>query len=624
MKKLLLLLLPFITLAQGPPNCVPTTIVINLDQYQGETYWTIEDTSGNMLTYGTNYGSQPDYASVVEQRCLPEGDLTFTIYDTYGDGLNGALWGGLDGSYYLVQCNDTLVYGTDAAFGNDSIHVFVSDACPPVMGCMDPAYVEFSPLADTDDGSCNTLKIFGCTDSTMYNYDANANTMALIPNCDYVLTLYDLIGDGWVGSYLEVTQDTNVYQFWIDTAAYTQDFIINLKSPMPVEFRFYVTSQAQLTTPHCGFKLTNPLGNTIIEVLPPFIQPMFKYKVPTYCGNLCIEKTFGCMDSLAVNYIDSVNTDDGSCYYLPGCNNSSYLEYYTQGFVADYNNGDCQTEAIWGCTDSTAFNYDIIANIDNGGCIPVILGCMESLAFNFNPLANTPDTCVPLIYGCTDPTMFNFSVIANTDDGGCEPYVFGCTDSTMFNYNPLANSDNNSCIPFISGCTDPSMLNYNPSANTEDFSCIAYIYGCMDSTALNFDPFANTDNNSCVEVVMGCMDPNAYNYESIANVNDSVSCLYDANCFTGPGIPYWLNDPCYAWVISVDDYCCENEWDTICQATYDYCDGTWVGPLLTRVQAKKELIMITDLLGRPTKEIKNQLLFYIYNNGTVEKKLIKQ
>ena len=126
------------------------------------------------------------------------------------------------------------------------------------------------------------------------------------------------------------------------------------------------------------------------------------------------------MDSLAVNYIDTVNTDDGSCYYLPGCNNSSYLEYYTQGFTADYNNGDCQTEAIWGCTDSTAFNYDIIANIDNGGCIPVILGCMESLAFNFDPLANTPDTCVPLIYGCIDPTMFNFDVNANTDDGDCE------------------------------------------------------------------------------------------------------------------------------------------------------------------------------------------------------------
>ena len=617
-KLLLLLLLPIFSFAQ---NCVPTTIVINLDQYQSETYWTIEDTSGTMLTYGTNYGSQPDYASVVEQRCLPEGDLIFTIYDTYGDGLNGALWGGLDGSYYLIQCNDTLVYGTDAAFGNDSIHVFVSDACPPVMGCMDPAYVEFSPLADTDDGSCNTLKIFGCTDSTMYNYDANANTMALIPNCDYVLTLYDLIGDGWVGSYLEVTQDTNVYQFWIDTAAYTQDFIINLKSPMPVEFRFYVTSQAQLTTPHCGFKLTNPLGNIIIEVLPPFIQPMFKYKVPTYCGNLCIEKTFGCMDSLAVNYIDSVNTDDGSCYYLPGCNNSSYLEYYTQGFIADYNNGDCQTEAIWGCTDSTAFNYDLIANIDNGGCTPVILGCMESLAFNFDPLANTPDTCVPLIYGCIDPTMFNFDVNANTDDGDCEPYVFGCTDSIMFNFNPLANADNNSCVPFIYGCTDPSMLNYNAAANTEDFSCISYIYGCTDSTALNYDPMANTDNNSCITMVQGCMDQTAYNYNPAANTPDSLSCNYDANCITGPGLPYWLNDPCYAWVISVDDYCCENEWDTICQLTYNHCEGTWTEPIPKRFTNKK-LIMITDLLGRSVNKIKNELLFYIYDDGSVERKII--
>ena len=160
MKKLLiLLLLPIFSFAQ---NCVPTTIVINLDQYQGETYWTVKDTTGNVLTYGDNYSSQPDYASVIEQRCLPQGDLIFTIYDTYGDGLNGALWGGLNGSYYLIQCNDTLVYGTNAAFGNDSIHVFVSDACPPVMGCMDPSYVEFNHLADTDDGSCSTLKVLGC------------------------------------------------------------------------------------------------------------------------------------------------------------------------------------------------------------------------------------------------------------------------------------------------------------------------------------------------------------------------------------------------------------------------------------------------------------------------------
>jgi hypothetical protein len=42
------------------------------------------------------------------------------------------------------------------------------------------------------------------------------------------------------------------------------------------------------------------------------------------------------------------------------------------------------------------------------------------------------------------------------------------------------------------------------------------------------------------------------------------------------------------------------------------------------MQTTKELIMITDLLGRPTKENKNQLLLYIYSDGTVKRKLIKQ
>jgi hypothetical protein len=160
----------------------------------------------------------------------------------------------------------------------------------------------------------------------------------------------------------------------------------------------------------------------------------------------------------------------------------------------------------------------------------------------------------------------------------------------MFNYNPLANVDNNSCVPYIYGCTDPSMLNYNPSANSEDFSCIPYIYGCMDSTALNYDSLANTDNGSCVAVVEGCMDVNAFNYDAMANVNDSASCLYDAGCVTGAGNPYWLNDPCYAWVISVDSYCCENEWDNICQLTYNYCADGWTGPAFTMTRSSDLII----------------------------------
>ena len=37
---------------------------------------------------------------------------------------------------------------------------------------------------------------------------------------------------------------------------------------------------------------------------------------------------------------------------------------------------------------------------------------------------------------------------------------------------------------------------------------------------------------------------------------------------------------------------------------------------------KKELLRTTDLLGRETTDIKNEVLFYIYDDGTVEKRII--
>jgi hypothetical protein len=666
----------------GP--CVPTLVNINLDQYPEETSWDIKDSLGNVLFSGGPYNNVPDYEPQFKFKCLPPGELTFTIYDLYGDGLEGSLWGGQNGSYYVMQCGDTVVYGNDPAFGYDSSHVWQADTCippPPVYGCMDDDYVEYNELATIDDSSCVTLKIYGCTDSIMYNYDPLANTMEDIDSCSYTLILHDLVGNGWVGTRLEIWQDADTSVFYMNQPAFNQVFNLGLYAPDEVHAKLFVSQQAQHTALECGFTLLNPFGDTTISVQPPFIIPFFKYEAQTYCGNICEEKVYGCLDSLAFNYVDTANTSD-DCYYYPGCISAAYLQYHVDtanGYYTDINIQDsCGVYATFGCTDTAAFNYDSSANVDNGGCIPVVVGCMQPLAFNYNPLANTPDTCIQVIYGCTNPTAFNYDSLANTDDGSCIAIVFGCTnpqafnydpqanvddgsciavvygctdptmfnynpnanvdngsciafiygcmDSTMFNYNPLANATNNSipCIPFIYGCTDPSMLNYDPQANTEDFSCIAYVYGCTDSTAFNYNPEANTDNGSCLAVVEGCMDVSAYNYNIDANVSDSLSCLYAANCITGPGVPYWLNDPCYAWVLEVDEYCCENEWDTICQATYDYCDGTWSGPLLSRTQAEKKLVSITDLLGRPSKQNKNKLLFYIYSDGTVERKLIKK
>tara|TARA_R100001460_G_scaffold15657_1_gene34492 strand:+ start:853 stop:3447 length:2595 start_codon:yes stop_codon:yes gene_type:complete len=621
-------------------------VAIKLDNWPSETSWYI--TVDGIVTYSVasgTYNYTQTGQTVHTQVCVPVGDtVVFTIEDTYGDGIGG---GSVVGSCVVtnLDCEDTVFVLSPPNFGVIATsNPYVSDTCSDndtIYGCTNPTYIEYDSLATHDDGSCMTLATYGCTDSTAFNYDPNADYMLLTSPCTYDLILYDAGGDSWGNCWLGVEQGDSLYQFRINqNGIYSDTFELVLNSNDEVYFYYFEiptiqqnSQQLDIQTIQNSFKVENDFGIIIHEGDNPWPGPnenklrnyrsaLDIYEAQPYCGNECIPVVMGCMDTLAYNYNSLANTSD-TCYYNPGCTNPGYLEYYTQGFVAGVNDGSCSTLAVFGCMDTTAFNYDNTANVDNGGCVPVIYGCMESLAFNYNPLANTPDTCIAYLYGCTDPIMFNYNSLANADDGSCIPYVYGCTDTTMFNFNPLANAeyDPSNCIPYIYGCTDPSMLNYNPNANTEDFSCVAYIYGCMDSTALNYDSTANTDNGSCVEIVTGCMDQGAWNYDVLANVHDTSVCLYDAGCITGPGNPYWLNDPCYEWVILVDDYCCENAWDSICQLTYNHCDGTWSGPLPKRFD--KELLMVTDILGRPAKPGNNKILFFIYSDGTVEKRLIK-
>ena len=44
-----------------------------------------------------------------------------------------------------------------------------------VLGCTNPEFMEFNPLANLDDGSCNFPAVLGCTDDQFVEYDASAN-----------------------------------------------------------------------------------------------------------------------------------------------------------------------------------------------------------------------------------------------------------------------------------------------------------------------------------------------------------------------------------------------------------------------------------------------------------------
>ena len=85
-----------------------------------------------------------------------------------------------------------------------------------------------------------------------------------------------------------------------------------------------------------------------------------------------------------------------------------------------------------------------------------------------------------MVFGCTDPTQFNYNPMANTDNGGCVPFIYGCMDTLALNYDEDANTElEDSCIPAIPGCMDLDAFNFDPDANVADNENCLYDAGCV-------------------------------------------------------------------------------------------------------------------------------------------------
>ena len=558
----------------GPISCSPgkelVTVEIMLDQYAEEIGWDIYTTGGVLIHEQPigSYSGLPMGAIVKKYLCIDYGTtIQFTIDDDFGDGLGGAQFGGIDGTWIVYTECDTLSEGI-GDFGSTYSEIATVNECvqTPIFGCTDPAYQEFNAMATVDDGSCLTLNVFGCIDSTAFNYDPNATAQLQNPGCMNTLRLTDWADDGWAGSFLVVTQGNNWWgPFTLGPNDLVLDTAIFLNTQEEVKTYFYSFGQSVPTSNQCRFQIINPVGLVISEGgTNSFTDPLLSYNQygqiyddNALCGNNCIPRIYGCTDSLAVNYNPLANTTDNSCYYAPGCTDAAYLQYHTQGFVADYDDGSCTTYAIFGCMDTTQFNYDQYATVQwtsvvdqTDPCIPRVFGCLDPTAFNYDPTANTEDySCIPFIYGCMDMTMWNYDPTANTDNGSCIPFIYGCTDSTALNFDALANTNDGSCIPYLYGCTDSLSINFNPLANTDDGSCIAELLGCTDSTALNYNSLANTDDGSCIPYIYGCTDTSAFNFSITANTDDGSCIPYIYGCMD----PTMFN---YDITANVDDGSC--------------------------------------------------------------------
>ncbi|RZS92199.1 fibronectin type III domain-containing protein [Aquimarina brevivitae] len=115
------------------------TLTITLDNYPQETSWNITNSAGNIVASEGYSTANPDGSTIIETiDGLSSGDYTFTIFDSYGDGICCRY--GI-GSYTLSSANGTIVTGGE--FGSSEATSFCVTA--------DSARLETYELSDLDE-----------------------------------------------------------------------------------------------------------------------------------------------------------------------------------------------------------------------------------------------------------------------------------------------------------------------------------------------------------------------------------------------------------------------------------------------------------------------------------------
>ena len=163
-----------------PQDCVDSdfTLTITLDNYPEETSWTVTNSSGNTVASGGTYGSQPDGSTVTENFSLSDGDFTFTINDSYGDGICCSYG---SGSYSLESSDGTTVASGGNFTSSEATEFCVESSGGDTQAPTTPASLTVTGTTETTvdldwNNSSDNVGVAG------YNVFMNGNNIGTVSN----------------------------------------------------------------------------------------------------------------------------------------------------------------------------------------------------------------------------------------------------------------------------------------------------------------------------------------------------------------------------------------------------------------------------------------------------------
>ena len=474
--------------------------------------------------------------------------LTLEMYDSYGDGWNGAffvlqelasssvaisttLTGGYygsetfncipDGCYNLTVSSGTYPYevswhlldanGDTTLTGGAPFNGGLNLNSSCVIGCMDSLALNYDSTAVLP-GSC-IFPIYGCTDSSAYNYDSTAviddGSCVYAPATMASLYFSEYAEGSSNNKYFEVYNASNDTVY---LANYAYPNVGNSPTTPGVYEYWNDFDVGAVVAPGDVYIVAHPSADPIIlaeaDEIHTYLSNGDDGYALVYGSNPGSPMSPAAGGYIVMDWLGDWNGDPGSGWSVAGVSNGTKDHTLVRKCSVTHGNTNWVLSAG---TSATSSEWEVFPQND-----------WTNIGQHITP-------CLVSIYGCTDSTALNYSPLATVDDSSCVYCVYGCVDSTALNYDPLATCNDGSCTYCVYGCMDTTQFNYSPLATCDDGSCIPIIYGCTDSTAINYYAAANTNNGTCVYCTFGCTDPLATNYNSAATCDDG-SCTYPASC----------------------------------------------------------------------------------------------
>ena len=488
--------------------------------------------------------------------CSGETDGSGTVVDNDADDDGVCDDNEITGCTAPLACNYDATTTTDT---DNTLCVFKVDACDTCSGETDGSGTVVDNDAD-DDGVCDDDEIKGCTNPTACNYDATTTTDTDNTLCIFNVDACDTCSGETDGTGSVVDNDDD------DDGVCDDDEVTGCTNPTACNYNANPTTNTDNTL--CAFKVdacdtcsgeTDGSGTVVDNDADN----------DGVCND---DEITGCTDSTACNYdaTSTTDTDNTLCVFtVDACDTCSGQTDGTGSVIDNDSNNDgiCDSDAVQGCMNITACNFDSSANTEDGTCeFTSCAGCTNPAACNYDPaavLAGPPGTCTfpsNFFVDCNGQCLSGFDA---NNNGICDPAeIPGCMNVGAANFNADANIPDGSCLFETVGCIQPDACNYNPNANIADVTgtcvfpsevyldcdgqCVndingngicdeVEIQGCTDDSADNYNAAATTDDGTCfTSTAPGCIIPSATNFDPSATVQGLPVSAYCNFSFPSP------------------------------------------------------------------------------------------